>query len=95
MEKKTVKQLFHEVDPDLKVVTGHGRHTAMQNWLAATGENCSVCGREFQQGRDHMCMKCWQEKQDATIEIRDKTGIMEMYGETILEKITHKANNKQ
>jgi hypothetical protein len=94
MEKKSLKQLFHEVDPNLKVVTGHHGVTK-QEWLASTGEICIVCHREFQQGRDHMCMRCWNEKQDATVEIRDKTGITDLYGPEFLAKITHKSKNEE
>ena len=94
MEKKTAKELFHEVDPDLNVVGGrHFRKTTEQDWLAATGQVCSQCHREFQQGKDGLCMPCWQEKQDNTLEVRDPGGVLNYFGDIILKDITHKAKN--
>jgi len=95
MEKKSIKEILHKVDPDLNVVSGHRRQRDEQNWLAATGPTCSVCHREYHQGRDGMCMKCWEEKKDNEVEVRDQTGAVSFFGDTILAQITHKARKDQ
>ncbi len=95
MPKRSLRSLLNEVDPNLNVVTGHHHRPTQQEWLAATGPVCSACKKEYLQGRDGMCLKCWEDKQDSTIQIDDRTGALEFFGDNILEKITHKSNNKR
>ncbi len=77
----------------MNVVTGHRHRAGEVEWMAATGEICIVCGQEFQRGRDHMCMKCWEAVQNNKITVEDKTGMLDYFGENILQQITHKSKS--
>ncbi len=99
MRKRSLKQLFQEVDPDLKVIHGYhrkGRNMNEQEWLAATGIRCSDCGREVFKSRDGLCLECWEKQEDSKIEVRDKTGILNFLGDnSIIDQIVHKSRNNK
>lgn len=66
---KKASEIFHEVDPNLKVVEGH-RHKRLtrKDWDNAGGAKCPRCNQEAVKFRgDGVCIQCAQvlnEKQD-------------------------------
>ncbi len=94
MPDKKLREILHQVDPDLNIVPGgyHQHKQSNQEWLASTaGIKCKVCGKEVFKTQDGMCEVCYNHYQDTHIEVIDKSGITEWMPESILEQITHKS----
>lgn len=78
MKRKSAAEIFHEVDPNLKVIPGGIRHRIRKSsltsndWDRAGGASCSRCGRESLQFRDGVCPACAtnaKERTDQEIEM--------------------------
>lgn len=81
MKHKTVREIFGEVDPNLKIVPG-GRHWKISgaDWLAAGGAFCSRCKKEalWFRPEDGVCKECtrfldekyWSDKKKHTKVLR-------------------------
>jgi predicted amidophosphoribosyltransferase len=94
VSKRSLKQVLQEVDPNLTVISGHhrkGKSVNEQDWLASTGVICKQCGREVQQSRDGLCLPCWEKQEESKVEVRDKTGALNFFGDNILAQITHQS----
>ncbi len=97
MNAKSLREVLHKADPDLKIVSGgahRGNHkTDESNFADCKGVICSSCGHEVFRSRDGLCMPCWEQSHE--IELRDKTGITHWLPMSIIKQITHPARKEQ
>ena len=58
MQRKSLSELFREVDPNLKVISRH--RATKKDWDRAGGEKCVTCGTEILQthGPLKQCRRC-------------------------------------
>ena len=77
--KRSLSQVLHEVDPDLKIVRGHHHRsknrTTDSDWEKAAGPVCPRCGRERFRFIEGICFQCAEAKDGEDI---DKLGIKAM-----------------
>jgi uncharacterized OB-fold protein len=57
------------------------------DWDKAAGVICSNCGREVFRTRSELCYECWEKANE--FEIRDKTGILEVFPKDVIMAIVH------
>ena len=92
-----LRRRLKAADPNLTIIPGgvrkHSR-AANNNWDQAAGVTCSNCGREVFRSRDGLCFPCWEDMKDKELEIRDKTGILTMFPESVIMSIVHPARKR-
>ncbi|MBA7708468.1 hypothetical protein ES703_117367 [subsurface metagenome] len=93
MPRERLAEVLHRVDPDLRIVEARPwpgkRRTKMRrdDWDKAAGVICSNCHREAFRTRDGLCIECWEKANE--FEIRDKTGITEVFPKDVIMAIVH------
>jgi len=93
MPRERLAEVLHRVDPDLRIVEARPwpgkRRTKMRrdDWDKAAGVICDNCHREAFRTRDGLCMECWEKANE--FEIRDKTGITEVFPNDVIMAIVH------
>ena len=93
MPRERLAEVLHRVDPKLKIVEARPwpgkRRTKMNraDWEKAAGVTCDNCHREVFRSRDGLCMDCWEKANE--FEIRDKTGLLEVFPKDVIMAIVH------
>lgn len=66
MKRKKASELFHQVDPDLKVIDGgthyhkrKSRHLTIEDWERTKGTICPNCGQEALRLVGGICLQCY------------------------------------
>ena len=64
MKKKRASELFHQVDPHLRVIDGgthRKRRLTKVDWNKAGGVVCPNCGQETLRIVDGVCLQCYRD----------------------------------
>jgi hypothetical protein len=97
VQRKTLRQVLHDVDPGLNIVSGGTRRkrprVSDREWLASAGVICAICGKEAFQSREGLCMPCWEKREDGKVTIIDKTGLSEFIPLELLSSLAKKAKD--
>lgn len=98
MPRERLAEVLHRVDPHLRIVEARPwpgkRRTRMNraDWEKAAGVICGNCHRECFRSRDGLCMGCWEKANE--FEIRDKTGISEVFPRDVIMAIVRPARKE-
>lgn len=98
MPRERLTEVLHRVDPKLRIVEARpwpGKRrtrTSRADWEKAAGIICRNCGRECFRARDGLCMECWEKENE--FEIRDKTGIMDVFPKDVIMAIVRPARKE-
>lgn len=98
MPAERLADALHRVDPNLRIIEARPwpgkRRTRMNrnDWEKAAGVICSNCHCECFRSRDGLCMSCWENANG--LEIRDKTGLSEVFPKDVIMAIVRPAGNE-
>jgi len=98
MPGERLAEVLHRVDPHLRIVEARPwpgkRRTRMNraDWEKAAGVICDNCKRECFRSRDGLCIECWEKANE--FEIRDKTGILEVFPRDVIMAIVRPARKE-
>ena len=98
MPVESLAEVLHRVDPKLRIVEARpwpGKKRTRINradWEKAAGVICDNCHRECFRTRDGLCIECWEKANE--FEIRDKTGILEVFPKDVIMAIVRPARKE-